>query len=77
MRIWMPMAMSMIPPMALILFPKTLAMVLPKKKPTQDNPKVTAPIAAMGVTMEVWRKAKLNPTMSASMLVATDNVKST
>lgn len=70
----MPMTISIIPPTALILFPKIFPILLPNKKPANERENVTMPMTIMGVASAVWRNAKLKPTINASMLVATDNV---
>jgi hypothetical protein len=64
-RILIPMAMSMIPPTAFILFPKKFPITLPKRKPAYERENVTMPITTIGARISVCRKAKLKPTINS------------
>jgi len=44
--------------------------------PRKDRMKIAAPMMAIGMIIETFRRAKLKPTAKASRLVATDNIRS-
>ena len=70
-RICIPIRMRIRPPRIWIFLPKTFPMPEPNTKPKSESTKVTIPMIMIGKTIEVSRKAKLRPTIKASMLVAT------
>ena len=61
------MAISITPPMTFILLPRIFPTKLPKWKPKYERENVTTPITIIGITIADWRKAKLKPTIKASI----------
>lgn len=66
----------MTPPIASALFPIRLPTFFPTVSPTVVAMKATIPIVVLANTMFVFRKANDSPKAKASMLVATDKIKS-
>lgn len=64
------------PPRTSIFFGEIFLILQPKVAPTNDKMKVTVPMTIMGLIMEIFRRAKLKPTAKASMLVATERIRS-
>jgi len=68
--------MRITPPIASALLPISLPIFLPNRKPIAVITKATIPMVKLAVMILISRKAKLKPTTRASILVATDRVRS-
>ncbi len=80
-RIWLrrilnPIPIRIIPPTSSALFPNNFPAFLADRKPTAVTVKAIAPIIELASAIFTFRKAKDSPTAKASMLVATDRIRS-